>query len=254
MMRISRIKNIFTCIIAAAVMCFGALLAAESDVYAADNKEYVYDYADILTADEEAKLKEKCMKASKDCQCDFVIVTTKIGHDYSQMDNYMSNMLKTEGYSYDAIIYGVDMVSRADRIYTQGKAQTDISQSKLDNIRESCEDKFSDSDFYHGFTRFIRKTDICLTTSIMKKVTYTLPVKILISAAVAIVAVAIMMHSAKAKMTVSSIEYTKDHQFKVNDRRDIFINTTVTTRHIERSSGGGGGGGGGGNDGLGGDL
>jgi len=51
------------------------------------------------------------------------------------------------------------------------------------------------------------------------------------------------MSSAKAKMTVSSTEYTKNHNYDVADRRDIFINTTVTTRHIQTSSGSSSGGG-----------
>jgi uncharacterized protein len=78
-----------------------------------------------------------------------------------------------------------------------------------------------------------------------------MPVKLGISAVIAVIGVLAMMSSAKAKMTVSSTEYTKNHNFDVMDRRDIFINTTVTTRRIQTSSGSSGGssGGGGGNSG-----
>ena len=186
-----------------------------------------------------------CAEASEGCDCDFVIVTTRIGHDYGTMDNYLLNFLNANGYRYDAIIYGIDMVSRADRIVTRGKAQTDISQGKLDNIRESCEDDFSDGDFYDGLKKFVKRINRILTNSMWVKLSYALPLKIGIAAVVAVIAVLIMMSNAKAKMTVSCTEYTKNHQFKVNDHRDIFINTTVVTRKIESSSGGHGGGGGG---------
>lgn len=77
-------------------------------------------------------------------------------------------------------------------------------------------------------------------------------IKLLIASGVAVAAVLTMMHNAKTRMTVSSTEYTKDHNFKVNDRRDVFINTTVVTRHIERNNSSGSSGGGGGNSGSGG--
>ena len=72
-----------------------------------------------------------------------------------------------------------------------------------------------------------------------------MPVKILISLVVAVIAVLAMMSSARSKMTVNSIEYTKNHGYKMNDRRDVFINTTITKRHIEKSSSSGGSSGGG---------
>lgn len=213
--------------------------------YGSDSKEYVYDYANILTDAEEKKLADKCRAASEDCECDIVIVTTRIGHDYGTMDKWLSDFLTSNGYSSDAIIYGVDMVSRADRIYTRGKAQTDISQRKLDSIRESCENDFKDDDYYDGYNKFVKRIDRCLTTNIWKKLTYDWGIKLLISVAVAVISVLIMMRNAKARMTVSSTEYTKNHQFKVNAERDVFINTTVVKRQIQSSSRGHGGGGGG---------
>ena len=60
-----------------------------------------------------------------------------------------------------------------------------------------------------------------------------------------LIAVLAMMSSARSKMTVNSTEYTKNHGYKMNDRRDVFINTTITKRHIEKSSSSGGSSGGG---------
>ena len=64
------------------------------------------------------------------------------------MDSYLKKFLDDNGYSQNAVIYGVDMQSRADRMYTQGKAGTDISQGTIDDIREACEEKLSDKDYY----------------------------------------------------------------------------------------------------------
>ena len=168
------------------------------------------------------------------------------------MDSYLKKFLDDNGYSQNAVIYGVDMKSRADRMYTQGKAKTDISQGTIDDIREACEEKLSDKDYYKAFSKYVKNMNMCMTTSIVKKLTYKMWIKLLIASGVAVAAVLTMMHNAKARMTVSSTEYTKDHNFKVNDRRDVFINTTVVTRHIERNNSSGSSGGGGGNSGSGG--
>ena len=139
------------------------------------------------------------------------------------------------------------MKSRADRIFERGKAYDSMSASKLDSIIKASEKYLSNDNYYKAFSKYVKNMNMCMTTSIVNKLTYKMWIKLLIALGVAVVVVLTMMHNAKAKMTVSSTEYTKDHNFKVNDRRDVFINTTVVTRHIEHnnssSSGGGGGGG-----------
>ena len=252
MIKINKKIMAFMSAIIACIMCVVMLFSIKTDVYADSSKEYVYDNAGILTADEISKLKSQCKKASEDSECDIVIITTNIGHDGSTMDSYLKQFLDDNGYSQDAVIYGVDMKSRADRMYTQGKAGSDISQDTIDGIGEKCEGYLSDKDYYKAFSTYIKKMNMCMTTSIVKKLTYKMWIKLLIALGAAVTAVLIMMHNAKARMTVSSTEYTKDHNFKVNDRRDVFINTTVVTRHIEHNNSSSSSGGGGGNSGSGG--
>lgn len=54
-----------------------------------------------------------------------------------------------------------------DRMYTQGKAGTDISQETIDDIREACEEKL-DKDYYKAFSKYIKNMNMCMTTSIVK--------------------------------------------------------------------------------------
>lgn len=231
---------------AAGVMSFktSEVMAEEST-----GKTYVIDDAGILSTSEEQSLSELCKKASDKCQVDIIVITMNQNLDYSPMDTYLRSILEKQygyngtGSNCDAVVYGIDMTSRADRIVTSGRARSDISQSKLDSIRESAENKLSDGDYYKGCKKYIQGIERQLNTSIVSKMTYYMPVKLGISAVIAIVAVLAMMSSAKAKMTVSSTEYTKNHNYDVADRRDIFINTTVTTRHIQTSSGSSSGGG-----------
>ena len=229
----------------------GGMSLKTSEVMAEEStgKTYVIDDAGILSTSEEQSLSELCKKASDKCQVDIIVITMNQNLDYSPMDTYLRSILEKQygyngtGSNCDAVVYGIDMTSRADRIVTSGRARSDISQSKLDSIRESAENRLSDGDYYKGCKKYIQGIERQLNTSIVSKMTYYMPVKLGISAVIAIVAVLAMMSSAKAKMTVSSTEYTKNHNYDVADRRDIFINTTVTTRHIQTSSDSSSGGG-----------
>ena len=143
--------------------------------------------------------------------------------------------------------------SSKEYVYDNAGILTSDEVSKLKSqCKKASEEKLSDKDYYKAFSKYVKNMNMCMTTSIVKKLTYKMWIKLLIASGVAVAAVLTMMHNAKARMTVSSTEYTKDHNFKVNDRRDVFINTTVVTRHIERNNSSGSSGGGGGNSGSGG--
>lgn len=267
-------------IIALMVICIGVIMCQKTELVAAEStsqteaaqaltqeaadttgqaggvsKTYVIDDAGILSDSEEKSLSELCQKASEKCQLDIVIITMNKNLDYTPMDTYLRSVLEKQygyygtGSNCEAVVYGIDMTSRADRIVTSGRARSSISQTKLDNIREKAENELASGDYYNGCRKYIKGIERQLNTSLIDKMTYNMPVKLVISAVIAVAAVLIMMSSAKSKMTVSSTEYTKDHNYNVRDRRDIFINTTVTTRRIEKSSGSSSGGSSGGNSG-----
>lgn len=215
-----------------------------------NGKTYVYDMADILTDDEETRLEERCRKASANCKTDIVIITMKTGKDYNDFDNFVRKDIINKYFGYsgtndspDAIVYGIDMVSRADRIITSGKAQTDISQSALNSIREDAEDELADGYYYDGCVKFIKGTELQLNESFLYEFTLFMPAKLLIAAVLAVVSVLLMMISAKSKMTVNSATYMNNN-FKILGRNDRFINTTTRTRTIEADNGGSSGGGG----------
>ena len=223
------------------------------------SKEYVVDDAGLFTDKEKEQLTKMCRKASDACKTDVVILTQSKGLDDKELENDVRGIIN-ESYGYDesssepdAIVYVIDMKSRADMLVTSGIARTtkSFTQSKLDAIREKAEDKLSDGNYYAGCKKYIAGVRKQLDTSLSYRLSLYLPQKLLISLGVAAAAVIAMMFQAKSKMTVDSRTYTRNHNFNVRRREDRFINTTVVTRHIESSSSSGssGGGGGGGNSG-----
>lgn len=221
------------------------------------SKVYVTDDAGILTQEEEEKLQKLCEEASEGCETDIVIMTMRTGKDYSVLDNYVRDIIN-EKYGYngtsnppDAVVYAIDMVSRADRIVTSGKAQTDITQQKLDSIRENAEKKLADGDYYEGCKKYISGIQGQLNHHVTYKVEKSWPGAALCAGVASLLTVLIMRNSTKTKMTVNSRTY-QNKGYRIIQREDQLVNTTVVTRNIETSSysgGRSGGGGGGGNSG-----
>lgn len=242
-------------LLALLVSIFSYIFTSEN-VYADTTKDYVIDDANILSDSEEAKLEKLCAKASKEAQCDIVIITMSKGYDGSNMDSYIRDILESDyGYNedsttVDACAYAVDMSSRADRIITSGIAKTSFSQSDLDEIREISEEYLSDSDYYTAFSKYVNNIKRAIingeySPTILEKILDGILIKLFVSVVITAIAIFVMVGNNKAKATTNEMTYAKNHNFKVNDRRDLFINTTVVKRKIETNHGGGGHGGGG---------
>lgn len=239
---------------------FSNIFTAEN-VYADTTKDYVIDDADILNFSEESKLESLCQEASKEAGCDIVIITMEEGLDGSYMDSYIRDILE-QSYGYngsysncDACAYAVDMDSRADRIITSGIAKSSFSQSSLDTIREKSEEYLSDGDYYEAFSKYVTNIKRAIingsySPTLMERLLEGIVFKFFVAAVITAVAIFIMIGNNKAKTTTNEMTYAKDHNFKINDRRDLFINTTVVKRKIETNhSSHGGGHSGGGNSG-----
>lgn len=220
-------------------------------------KQYVTDDAGLFTKEEEEELTKLCKKASDGCKTDVAIITQEKGLDGKELESYVRKLIE-QNYGYngngeepDAIVYVIDMTTRADMIITSGNARTQKSftQSRLASIREKAEKKLAAGEYYAGCKKYILGVRKQMDNTMSYRLTLYLPLKVLISFIAAAVAVLAMLYQSKSKMTVDGTTYTKNHNFNVRRREDRFINTTVVTRHIETSSGSSSGGGGGGNSG-----
>ncbi len=220
--------------------------------YASDaNTKFVTDDASLFTESEAKKLETNCRKASDACKTDIFIVTLYDGKTESQLNDYLKQLMAANGYGYDdtsatlspnAIGLAVDMKSRKYRITATGNAKSDISQSDMDDMLSSVQKKLTNGSYYKAGTVFIDSISSSMNKSLTYRMTKNLPIKLAIAAGVATVVVIIMMLQARAKMTVDSRTYTKDHGYNIHRKEDHFINTTVVKRHIERSSSSSGGG------------
>jgi len=223
----------------------------------------VYDDAGILTSSEESKLQQLCVDTAQASQIDIVIVTTADNQGKSSL-KYADSFYGSHEFGYnkakgDCVILVIDMEGREVGVSPYGSGKTYLSQVRTDNIITAVKASLKNADYNGACEIFINKmgtymksmpsssdragdgkTDFTDNQTLSQKLMANMGIKILIAIATGAIVVLAMMFNAKAKVTVGSQTYVKDHKFDVRDTRDIFINTTVVTRKIETNKGGGG--------------
>jgi len=230
-------------------------------------QQKVYDDAGILTSSEEGKLQQLCVDTAQSSKIDIIIVTTANNQGKSAM-KYAEDFFVAHEFGYnkkngDGVLFLIDMQGRETWIATSGSGITYLSDTRIDNMITVTTTYLKKSDYNGACETFVNKIGTYMKSLPSSndqggdgKTTYTydnktfseklldhILIKVLIAVVGGAVVVLIMMFNAKAKMTVGSQTYVKDHNFDVRDTRDIFLNTTVVTHKIETNNGNGNGGG-----------
>lgn len=219
-------------------------------------QEKVYDNAGLLTVSESKKLENLCVKTAQEVETDIVIVTINDNQGKSDMDYaedfYMANDFGYNEVHGDGVILLIDMQSRKTWIATSGNAIKYLSDARIEALNKAVTTDLKNNKYYSAGETFVNKVGKYMKSlpnatnvddrTLGEKLLYKLWLKLLIAAGVGGVAVVIMMHNAKAKMTVGSQTYTRNHSFDIREQRDIFVNTTVVQHKIETNKNTGGGG------------
>ena len=233
--------------------------------------ERVYDYANVLTDDEEEKLRNQIAKAEKRLRMDIVIVTfnesvegeeaaEKFGSPYweDNMQTLADDFWDEKGYGYNKNFEGDGMLilhnwyegQNGEHLSTSGKAEWSLTSRDIDRLLDRV-DRYYDTNLYRAYSEFVKAVVETFDDSIHVDSSYWLGAAFL-STIAAIVYAAVGLSHTKAKDTTAVNAYVVDGKPNLTLKRDDFIRKQVTKHHIERSSSGGsggrssGGGGGGG--------
>ncbi len=226
-------------------------------IEATPQKQRVYDYANLLESSEIEELEAMAEKYSIKRETDFVILTTDNtnGKDVVKyMEDFYDNMAlgynKPHG---NTAIITIDMQHR--EVYLAGfyKAETYLSDYRLDLIRDKITPYLSNGDYYKAFSKFIKlgyKYMGMEPNVDPDNILFNLWFQIVVSLVIAGIIVGAMAYNSGGRVTVSQGTYMDFSNSKVINRRDNYLRTSVTkTRkpsNNNKSSGGGFGGGGGG--------
>lgn len=146
-----KIKRIFVMLIAAC----GFLLLSGFD----RQEQKVYDFAGILSDQEEEQLKEQALQYADKVELDFVIVTTddKAGKTARQ---YVEDFYEEKGFGYEydygsSVILLIDMEDREARIATEGIAIQYLDDTIIENILDAVFEYLPKGDYYNSGLAFL---------------------------------------------------------------------------------------------------
>lgn len=232
--------------------------------------ERVYDGADVLTDDEEDRLRSQIAQMEQKLGMDIVIVTIDQpmeGEDVKDRDKYNSSLWEVNMQDYaddfwDDHKYGFNTNyltnhiegdgvllldnryegQRGEHLSTSGAAEWRMSSGDIDNILWDTVDFYYDTSPYRAYSAFVSELEIYLGD----RGEAPFPWLGVIAGPVLVMLFYIAWGASKdkTKKTTTAYTYLADGKPIINARRDEFIRKSVVTRHVPRSSSGGGGGGG----------
>ena len=233
------------------------LILTAASVWATGSKRRVYDFANLLNAEEIEQLEEKAEKYSKKRETDFIILTTN-NTNGKDIVEYMQDFYDHEALGFDrahgnTAIITIDMEHREVYLAGFSKGEEYLDDYRLDLIRDKISPNLSSGDYYGGFNKFLKLgyKYMGMNPNVdPNNILFNIWFQIIVSLGIAGIIVGGMAYNSGGKVTVSQGTYMDFKNSKVVNRRDNYLRTSVTkTRRPSsnnNSSGGGFGGGGGG--------
>lgn len=219
-----------------------------NSIQAFDTSLKVYDYAQVLTASEEASLKKNIELFIANHNMDMAIVTVKY-HDKANTMNYADDFYDYNGFgignNYDGIIFVLDFTFWSNGDIWMGRTGNAINvynDSRIDNILDSVVSK-KNKGYYEMFNTFIdesnyyAKEGIFLSRGTSERVVQKLFVEISISLVVSLILIFILIQKNRmVKLATTAGAYLASGSVLINKRNDKFITTHTTSVRINDSS------------------
>lgn len=227
--------------------------------------ERVFDYADVLTDEEENKLREQIAEREAQIGADIVLVTLNEslkeyarGYD-PNVPYYKFTMIYADNF-YDEHKFGYnkpigDGILLLDNIYreddgsvytwlsTCGKVEDRYSSAMIDHILDEFYE-YVDTNPYLAYKNFVDDVYRDMSSSGSEIMPWYMP--FFIAVIVTVIFIIVNLANRKGKKTTNQRSYVNGGQPKMKRKEDTFIRKNVTSRTIETSSGSSSGGGGGG--------
>ena len=213
----------------------------------------VIDEADVLTANDEARLEQAIALIRQEHQFD-VVLLTKTSIDGKVPRYYAADYYDYGGYGYNDTHDGIILLlvtgaSVGDRDYTivmTGRGEKIFNYDVVYGIEEDILPALRASNYSAGMARFVTDVDARLADYTPDRRTAKVAPILVIAGLIvgAIVAFVLKAQMKSVRRKNSAANYVRDGSFKLTRVQDIYLYTTTTRRKIETQSSGGHGGGG----------
>lgn len=215
--------------------------------------ERVFDYAEVLTDEEENSLRNMISVKEDEIGCDIVLVTIS-DPDYagdSAMMNYADDFYDENMYGYnepwgDGALY-LDNFLGVGNSYswfsTCGRVEYRYDDYMIDSLMNAVCSRVNNN-HYSAYVTYIESLSRTMTTPSHGIVIPTYAIWV-ISALVTLIYVLVCVNWNIGKRTTSATTYVAGGHAQFPDHRDVFLYKKTTRHKISSSSSSGGGGGGG---------
>jgi len=239
------------------LLVFGIGLMSTPQAIQAASGPLVYDYAELLSDEEEAALAGLAARLGANRETDFIIITLD-GTGGMDIQDYVAHFYDETAPGYDkphgnAAILAIDLKERDVFLAGFGKAETRLDSGRLDKIRTKITPSLSEGDYYEAFEKYVKLAHQYMgyrpgvnPDNILFKFWFQAAVSLVVAGA----AVGVMAINSGGRVTVNARTYLDETRSGIVAKHDRFINKTVTRTKIEKPSSGGGSFGGGGGGGV----
>lgn len=250
-------------ILAAVCMVLKLVRSAEKEIPRTNMDapaERVFDYADVLTEEEEEKLRQYIAKTEKKLGIDIVMLTIdhsvegreaaqQYGLRYQDWERNMQDIADdfwdenqfgyNRGYEGDGILLLHNWYTgqNGEHISTSGSVERAFSDSDIDRVLDAV-DAYYARDPYRAYKAYVDKVEDLMERSLPP---IPWPVVFILPVFIAIVYALSNLSQSKAQNTTAVNAYVAGGKPEVRDKTDAFIRKSLVTRKIETSSGGSGG-------------
>lgn len=209
--------------------------AAKSDIY-------IDDQADLFTSTEEDDLTSKMKKLQNKYETDMVILTMDGRNGLSAkqvIDDYVDAHCDDGTLSEDVVISLRDVSDRWIEIRSYGKAETYITNSRVDTILDDMTPELKADNYYDAYLTYLDDVNTYLGKH-PNPLTW-LWVQLLIGLGLGAIITFVMVFNTRGKITTNSHTYLDQQHSGLVAKRDMYVTTTVKRTHIPKSSGSSGG-------------
>ena len=231
-----------------------------------DATEKIYDFADILTDEEEQKLKEQIDQFINNNNMDMVIVTDSFAYtNDSQNEAYADDFYDYNDFGmtfeYNSGVLLLRNANPSDPYYhmsTTGNAQLYLNDSRINSILDNIYSDIKSGNYYQGFSNWISYTNNYVQSGypstasnyyldnngnmhkLKPKYYPPIPIAFLMGLAAAGTTVGIMISKNKmVKKAYKASEYLDNGSVNITKREDTYLRSHTTSYTISSSSGGG---------------
>ena len=232
-----------------------------------DASEKVYDFADILTDDEEQQIYDKINNFIEKNHMDMVFVSIDMPYNYDkQNEDYAADFYDYNDFGIDFDNYSGILLLRNNYendkyydIYTFGDAQLYFNQTRYDDVLDSIYSAFVSKNYLRGIERFIDRCDSYIHKGYASNYKYSYIDKdgyihtnyhapigscLFASAIITLIIMIILIRKNKMiKKATKANEYLDKNSIKYTENIDQFLRSHTSHYTVSSSSGSSGGGG-----------